>query len=167
MRRSAIRIWERAASNVPGLPPCPFDMCEPAYAALIFSPWCSECGVQRAERMTCVFPELRVRLCESCASRCLVKFDSISPQVPYNSVHRDLRGYCLRSDVETTASIINGALSATDKVSLEVWGVKKELEVLQRTTLNRLFQHAQSIYSIMEDQERKRKAVLSQARRHE
>ncbi|KAG9075663.1 hypothetical protein FS749_012651, partial [Ceratobasidium sp. UAMH 11750] len=64
-------------------------------------------------------------------------------------------------DVETTASIINGALSATDKVSLEVWGVKKELEVLQRTT------HAQSIYSIMEDQERKRKAVLSQARRHE
>ncbi|KAF8596718.1 hypothetical protein BDV93DRAFT_454395, partial [Ceratobasidium sp. AG-I] len=41
LRRSAILIWLRAAENMPGLPPCPTEMCEPQYAALMFSKHCT------------------------------------------------------------------------------------------------------------------------------
>ena len=41
MSRSAIQTWQHALSNVPGLPPCPKELCEPQYAALVFSKHCS------------------------------------------------------------------------------------------------------------------------------
>ena len=40
MARSASTIWRRARENVPGLPDCPKDMSEPAYANLLFDPHC-------------------------------------------------------------------------------------------------------------------------------
>ncbi|KAF8597244.1 hypothetical protein BDV93DRAFT_499788 [Ceratobasidium sp. AG-I] len=63
LRRSAILIWQRAAQNVPGLPPCPTGMCEPQYAALMFSKHCTLCGVQATAKLD---PYLRVRLCSAC-----------------------------------------------------------------------------------------------------
>lgn len=41
MHRSAIHIWHGVMRNVPDLPPCPPDICEPQYLALIFSRNCS------------------------------------------------------------------------------------------------------------------------------
>ena len=41
LRRSASLIWQRAAQNMAGLPPCPAGMCEPQYAALMFSKHCT------------------------------------------------------------------------------------------------------------------------------
>src|SRR4051812_49239040 len=41
MRRSAINIWHSAMHNVPDLPPCPPDICEPRYLALVYSQNCS------------------------------------------------------------------------------------------------------------------------------
>ncbi|KAG8682670.1 hypothetical protein FRC09_016621, partial [Ceratobasidium sp. 395] len=41
LQRSAIQMWRRAEANVPELPPCPPDMSEPQYAALLFSKHCS------------------------------------------------------------------------------------------------------------------------------
>ncbi|KAF8597246.1 hypothetical protein BDV93DRAFT_453282 [Ceratobasidium sp. AG-I] len=41
LRRSSILIWQRTAQNMPGLPPCPSGMCEPQYAALMFSKHCT------------------------------------------------------------------------------------------------------------------------------
>lgn len=41
MRRSAIQVWRSAEGNVIGLPPCPKGLCEPQYAALVFTKTCS------------------------------------------------------------------------------------------------------------------------------
>jgi hypothetical protein len=39
--RSSKLIWKTSLASVDGLPPCPRDLPEPAYAALLFSPYCS------------------------------------------------------------------------------------------------------------------------------
>ncbi|KAF8605498.1 hypothetical protein BDV93DRAFT_410897, partial [Ceratobasidium sp. AG-I] len=41
MTRFSAFMWRRSFSNVEGLPDSPFGMSLPAYAALIFTPWCS------------------------------------------------------------------------------------------------------------------------------
>ncbi|KAG9095792.1 hypothetical protein FRC06_009421 [Ceratobasidium sp. 370] len=41
MSRSFVRIWKSAEANVKGLPPCPKELCEPQYAALVFTKNCS------------------------------------------------------------------------------------------------------------------------------
>ncbi|KAF8596717.1 hypothetical protein BDV93DRAFT_527881 [Ceratobasidium sp. AG-I] len=63
LRRSAILIWQRAAQNVHGLPPCLTGMCEPQYAALMFSKHCTLCGAASTAKLD---PYLRVRLCSTC-----------------------------------------------------------------------------------------------------
>ncbi|KAG9097615.1 hypothetical protein FS749_005905 [Ceratobasidium sp. UAMH 11750] len=63
MNRSAIQTWRYALNNVPGLPPCPEQLCEPQYAALLFTKYCSMCGKQAPRPMN---PILLVRLCALC-----------------------------------------------------------------------------------------------------
>ncbi|CAE6388765.1 unnamed protein product [Rhizoctonia solani] len=62
-RRPAASIWRLAQSNVPGLPTCPTAMSEPAYAALLFTPFCSLCGTKTGLPPD---PYIRVRLCVFC-----------------------------------------------------------------------------------------------------
>ncbi|CAE6436723.1 unnamed protein product [Rhizoctonia solani] len=62
-RRPAASIWRLAQSNVAGLPPCPVGMSEPAYAALLFTPFCSLCGTKTGLPPD---PYIRVRLCIFC-----------------------------------------------------------------------------------------------------
>ncbi|CAE6426483.1 unnamed protein product [Rhizoctonia solani] len=63
MDRSSRRVWTGAMKNVKGLPPCPPDMSEPYYLALLFSSFCTVCG----QAGGCEFyPALRVRLCCGC-----------------------------------------------------------------------------------------------------
>ncbi|KAI0738742.1 hypothetical protein BC629DRAFT_1300122 [Irpex lacteus] len=40
MSRSSRSMWKSACTNVPGLPPCPSDLSEPAYANLMFDAHC-------------------------------------------------------------------------------------------------------------------------------
>ncbi|TEB31405.1 hypothetical protein FA13DRAFT_1578141, partial [Coprinellus micaceus] len=40
MSFSSAMFWRRAAQNEPGLPTCPDDLSEPAYAHLLFSDFC-------------------------------------------------------------------------------------------------------------------------------
>lgn len=40
MNRTAQWIWQRARTNVKGLPDCPDDITEPQYAHLAFDPQC-------------------------------------------------------------------------------------------------------------------------------
>ncbi|KAF8597363.1 hypothetical protein BDV93DRAFT_453056, partial [Ceratobasidium sp. AG-I] len=47
MSRSSINTWRSAFGNVPGLPPCPPELCEPQYASLLFSKSCSVCVVHK------------------------------------------------------------------------------------------------------------------------
>ncbi|CEL62078.1 hypothetical protein RSOLAG1IB_12498 [Rhizoctonia solani AG-1 IB] len=62
-RKPAAAIWRISRSNVPGLPPCPAEMDEPAYAALLFTPFCSLCGTKTGLPPD---PYIRVRLCVFC-----------------------------------------------------------------------------------------------------
>ena len=39
--RSSKPIWRTSLASIDGLPPCPKDLSEPMYAALLFSPYCS------------------------------------------------------------------------------------------------------------------------------
>ncbi|KAG8717943.1 hypothetical protein FRC09_013412 [Ceratobasidium sp. 395] len=63
LKRSSIQIWSHAERNVPGLPPCPPGMCEPQYAALMFSKHCTLCGGTATAKPD---PFLWVRLCPTC-----------------------------------------------------------------------------------------------------
>ncbi|KAG9094593.1 hypothetical protein FS749_012168 [Ceratobasidium sp. UAMH 11750] len=63
LQRSAIQMWRHAERNMPGLPPCPPDMCEPQYAALLFSKHCNLCGAIATAKPDVY---LRVRLCAIC-----------------------------------------------------------------------------------------------------
>ncbi|KAG8755646.1 hypothetical protein FRC12_010818, partial [Ceratobasidium sp. 428] len=62
-QRSAVHMWQRAQSNVPGLPPCSPELNEPQYAALVFSKTCTLCG---ANAMAKLDVYLVARLCSSC-----------------------------------------------------------------------------------------------------
>jgi len=62
MKRSERPLWQ-AAIERSGLPPCPDDMCEPAYISLAFDRWCTECDNSRSQT---TFWQLRMRLCRGC-----------------------------------------------------------------------------------------------------
>ncbi|KAG6820465.1 hypothetical protein H0H93_016760 [Arthromyces matolae] len=47
MSRSSQFIWKRARAHIEGLPDCPTDMSEPAYANLVFSPFCNVSATKR------------------------------------------------------------------------------------------------------------------------
>ncbi|QRV84688.1 valine-tRNA ligase [Ceratobasidium sp. AG-Ba] len=63
LQRAAMHMWRRAYSNVPAVPPCPPDMNEPQYAALLFSKICTSCGVSTTANLDVC---LMARLCTSC-----------------------------------------------------------------------------------------------------
>ncbi|EPS96273.1 hypothetical protein FOMPIDRAFT_1130802, partial [Fomitopsis schrenkii] len=63
MRRSSARIWKEALRRVEALPPCPTDLIEPAWAALVFWPFCMVCG---GDINTKVIWAFLVRLCKTC-----------------------------------------------------------------------------------------------------
>ncbi|KAF8602454.1 hypothetical protein BDV93DRAFT_194002 [Ceratobasidium sp. AG-I] len=68
MRPWVAYIWRSAENNVEELPHCPEDMCEPQYAALLFTNFCTSCGEKTSSQAD---PNLRVRLCSEC---CATKF---------------------------------------------------------------------------------------------
>ncbi|RDX45707.1 hypothetical protein OH76DRAFT_1407691 [Lentinus brumalis] len=55
--------WLRALRSVPDLPPCPNDMSETLYTALVFGRNCFACGANEAYEVDYA---LRVRYCETC-----------------------------------------------------------------------------------------------------
>ncbi|EIW52708.1 uncharacterized protein TRAVEDRAFT_53148 [Trametes versicolor FP-101664 SS1] len=55
--------WVASLANVEGLPPCPKDMSEPAYSALLFGRVCNLCS---ASRSCWVDYAIRIRLCKVC-----------------------------------------------------------------------------------------------------
>ncbi|CAE6452406.1 unnamed protein product [Rhizoctonia solani] len=74
MDRSAIHIWHTSMRNVRGLPPCPSDLSEPHYLALLFSKHCTMCG----QAVRCRMDEiLRVRLCVPCREEHLLALDNL------------------------------------------------------------------------------------------
>ncbi|KAG8732742.1 hypothetical protein FRC11_011165 [Ceratobasidium sp. 423] len=112
MQRSAGHIWRTALQNVPDLPPCPNDLCEPQYAALLFTKYCSLCGGSAIRSMD---PYLNVRLCNTCREEQLVCVSEIRPEGLNRLIHqssisfikpgRNQVGTCLRAEKEEIEGI--------------------------------------------------------------
>ncbi|KAH7332989.1 hypothetical protein B0J17DRAFT_619431 [Rhizoctonia solani] len=74
MSRLSSHIWHGAMKNVRGLPPCPDDLSEPHFLALLFSKHCTMCG----QAVRCRMDEiLLVRLCRQCRDARLVPLSSL------------------------------------------------------------------------------------------
>ncbi|KAG9086320.1 hypothetical protein FRC06_003155, partial [Ceratobasidium sp. 370] len=138
LRRSAAHIWQHAQKNVPGLPPCPSGMCEPQYAALLFSKYCTLCGGHATAKPD---PYLWARLCASClesklidqvdiptyhklgVDNSLVQFSTLIK--PKNNANTECsyssQEYSLRRDVEDVLRTQLDLLNAGDEQGLLRW----------------------------------------------
>ncbi|KZT74590.1 hypothetical protein DAEQUDRAFT_200431 [Daedalea quercina L-15889] len=70
MKRSSAYIWKQSMKNARGLPPCPEQLIEPAWVALLFSSRCTGCGTDTAAEPIW---ELYARFCNQCAHIKLVE----------------------------------------------------------------------------------------------
>ncbi|KAI0088468.1 hypothetical protein BDY19DRAFT_947765 [Irpex rosettiformis] len=75
MHRRTLFLWRAARLNVPGLPPCPTDLSEPAYASLVFDRHCMNCMSRNCGR---TYWRCRVRLCKRCCAELSVNAHSAS-----------------------------------------------------------------------------------------
>ncbi|KAG8693977.1 hypothetical protein FRC09_010143 [Ceratobasidium sp. 395] len=138
MTKSSIHIWHGAMRNVPGIPPCPTDLSEPHYLALVYVPNCSLCGTNSSRRMD---EMLRVRLCPSCRSKHLIKLATVTSEIAplvLNSKKivpskrsRGCERYVLKSDVQEVQVKLAELEKTSDTKMLEEWRDtrKRELEL--------------------------------------
>ncbi|KAG8726926.1 hypothetical protein FRC12_022979, partial [Ceratobasidium sp. 428] len=138
MTKSSIHIWHGAMRNVPGIPPCPPDLSEPHYLALVYVPNCSLCGTNSSRRMD---EMLRVRLCPSCRSKHLIKLATVTSEIAplvLNSKKivpskrsRGCERYVLESDVKEVQVKLAELEKTSDTKMLEEWRDtrKRELEL--------------------------------------
>ncbi|CAE6411684.1 unnamed protein product [Rhizoctonia solani] len=75
---TTLSIWRGAIENVPGLPPCPEDLCEPQYAALVYTKYCSMCGTRIVMDMD---PYLNVRICKDCVEIHVTRADEVEDEL--------------------------------------------------------------------------------------
>ncbi|KAF8602452.1 hypothetical protein BDV93DRAFT_193964 [Ceratobasidium sp. AG-I] len=149
MGRSAIKIWRFAEGNLKGLPPCPKDMSEPQYAALLFTRICTSCGANTSSRAD---PYLLVRLCSECRET------ELEDARPYHMLP-DLRlamvlttdlmkfklknagrcsygsggtEYCLAKEAEEALKQRNEMIAAEDSEAFELWRLTQDVMVMTR-----------------------------------
>ncbi|KAJ3506348.1 hypothetical protein NLJ89_g6920 [Agrocybe chaxingu] len=67
MSKSSISVWKASLREVPGLPPCPPGMTEPAWTNLVFSPQCTYCLATTRN----IEWRFRARVCKSCSKTVL------------------------------------------------------------------------------------------------
>ncbi|QRV92642.1 hypothetical protein RhiJN_20660 [Ceratobasidium sp. AG-Ba] len=135
MNRSAIQTWRYALSNVPDLPTCPKGLCEPQYAALMFSKHCSLCGKQALRPMD---PELQVRLCPACRdSQLMVVGDREERLVNSSSSIKPRKNgrrgwWCLRRDLAAVLAKLEELDRIGDVPAKSLWIKEREREVEER-----------------------------------
>ncbi|KAI0085152.1 hypothetical protein BDY19DRAFT_967371 [Irpex rosettiformis] len=100
--RTTQYIWKTARINVAGLPPCPEDLTELAYANLLFDPHCHNC---QSKNCYFVYWGCRVRLCKTCSNDLSV-FSS-----KYNSIE-----YRVDGDDDTTSRTIHHSIPVNELV---------------------------------------------------
>ncbi|KAF8594200.1 hypothetical protein BDV93DRAFT_502159 [Ceratobasidium sp. AG-I] len=169
MRRSAVHIWHGAMRNVPKLPPCPPDMCEPRYLALTYMPTCSMCGGSSPKRMD---ETLRVRLCNPCFDDRTMSVDGlpadIQTLVPKTAEqyrrNYDFRYSALRTDVAMVLAKTEELKQSRNNTALTNWKRDRLEEVVTRKKQAAVLGE---FLNYLEDQEIRRQASLRQERRAE
>ncbi|KAB5590865.1 Protein SFI1 [Ceratobasidium theobromae] len=154
LSRQTVRIWRSAQQAVPGLPPCPEELCEPQYAALLFTKWCSICGKKARQDMD---PILLVRLCVDCHGKETVNTDLVSfPWLVFASerppMNQNPSRWCLYSDAEAVEAMVKEFTAAGKLEAKEIW-MEKRLQLVQ----NR-YQNMQPLVWWLKQKEDERKA---------
>lgn len=98
MSRHSLGVWRAVLASLDGLPPCPDDLSEPAYASLIFDQYCHVCddptnnlpSLLNRPRLTCIVQvckgddgftvhwQCRMRMCHRCLAHgcvCRPRYD--------------------------------------------------------------------------------------------
>ncbi|KAF8597247.1 hypothetical protein BDV93DRAFT_527545 [Ceratobasidium sp. AG-I] len=136
LRRSAILIWQRAAENVPGLPPCPTGMYEPQYAALMFSRHCTLCGATATAKPD---PHLQVKLCPTCRETKLVAANnqtylvsrSYAFKLKCDGLNDAFYGHSLKHDLEEVRQKSEELFKNQDAYCK--WAVERGKALIQRS----------------------------------
>ncbi|KAG9084015.1 hypothetical protein FS749_005566 [Ceratobasidium sp. UAMH 11750] len=132
--RSAAHIWGLALQNIPGLPPCPKDLREPQYAALIFSKHCSMCGAPVIKPMD---PYLNVQLCNACRDNHLISMDEVPNHIrrfiPWTVRDHIDPGVCLRSEKEAMEAQYAEHLDTEGRGLGSPWVQERSAFCLERT----------------------------------
>ncbi|KAG8710595.1 hypothetical protein FRC08_016960 [Ceratobasidium sp. 394] len=155
MNRSFIHVWRCAERNVEGLPPCPKDLCQPQYAALVFTKYCSTCGNLALRPMD---PVLQVRLCVRCRNKQAVKITRVTdPSLVFWS--RDFvpgdAPWCLYDEAKAVKNKLNMLEHEGNKEETERW-----LEERRDIVCNRI-KDAQPLALFLKNIDDKRSAELS------
>ncbi|KAG8731034.1 hypothetical protein FRC11_005295 [Ceratobasidium sp. 423] len=164
MSRQAASIWTSARQSVPGLPPCPPELCEPQYAALLFTKMCSQCGKYAPRHMD---PTLLVRLCSKCREEqyklgmtTAAKITDLTLVARSSEpTPRNLRHYgrlYLSSDVEAVESKLKELKAAGDKDALIRWQNER------RKALQDRYANAKLFFEWFADRDSEREADLNQ-----
>ncbi|KAG8684960.1 hypothetical protein FRC08_013385, partial [Ceratobasidium sp. 394] len=129
MSRSSQYIWQTTFKNLPDLPPCPPELCEPQYASLIFSKTCSKCGGRALRRMD---PYLHVRLCNSCRDAEIVEIGALSdfyPLLPRSILIKEPSYGCVYTLVREYNKVLE---HANDKKTFPAWSKARLVEIVER-----------------------------------
>ncbi|KAG8777772.1 hypothetical protein FRC12_000205 [Ceratobasidium sp. 428] len=125
-RRRATAIWRQSFKNVPDLPGCPPDMCEPQYAALVFSPYCTFCG--KLVRRGSVDASLRVCICTPCEQKTQPELELVSAGTVERSMWRfipqrweDGELWFLRRDITFVSAKMSMLKASGDDSALQLW----------------------------------------------
>ncbi|KAG8724439.1 hypothetical protein FRC09_018727, partial [Ceratobasidium sp. 395] len=153
MSRSAIHLWHGTMRNVPGLPPCPPDLSEPHYLALIYARNCSTCGTTVSRRMDEI---LRVRLCPSCRNDSLINISNIpydvqslvlsSRKIMPNKRRWGWDIHAFQKDVDEVQARLDEFDKSDDQVALAKWKETRRQELdVRRSQASELTQFLDTI----------------------
>ncbi|KAG9118794.1 hypothetical protein FRC07_006513, partial [Ceratobasidium sp. 392] len=127
-------IWRTTLRNVPGLPECPPELCEPQYVSLIWSKTCTSCGTEVWRTITA---ELLVRLCSVCIEEqvCeLTRGDALLEVVPTASRivkwKTPSHWFALRCDIEWASEKMNA--KETDNEAYHQWHASRVKDIQRR-----------------------------------
>ncbi|KAG9121920.1 hypothetical protein FRC07_001905, partial [Ceratobasidium sp. 392] len=160
MSRSATRIWRQSFKNISDLPECPMGMCEPQYAALVFSPYCTYCGKPVRRQID---TELRVRLCSACVQKCTVHSATIEWELSrYIPMSEDGFSHYLRIEVDFVTAKITELLASGNESVLRQWKAERQDYILARED------HSERLRSYLDStKEEKEDQVNTLRERHE
>ncbi|KAB5590866.1 Protein SFI1 [Ceratobasidium theobromae] len=160
MSRRSAPIWSSARQSIPDLPPCPGDISEPQYAAMLFTTACSMCGRWAPRNMD---PALLVRLCAQCRENETVDprhvTDSTLVFTTYNLIPRSYARRCLYSDAKAVKAKLNELTAAEDKEAMDDWIRERRKSVQAR------HQNAQPLRQWLRQRDSARDAELYRVKR--
>ncbi|CAE6378298.1 unnamed protein product [Rhizoctonia solani] len=142
MTKASKNIWSNAMKNVPGLPPCPAELNEPQYVALLFI---NVCSMRGSLSRSPVDEVLLVRLCAVCKRDELMFLHELPKEV-HQLVHYSVKsslgetfpemvqylGVAVRSEAEAVLDKFNDLVDDEDDEAFRAWVARRKRYTAKR-----------------------------------